>query len=266
MPNDHVHGLAASYPDIFLWACSVHPYRADACDELERCHRRGARICKWLPNSMIIDPDDARCDDFYAACARLGMALLCHTGSETSVDFLGSRVDNELGNPLRLRRALCAGVRVIAAHCASEGEARDDAGVLRPCHELLFGMMARPEWEQLLFADISALCSACSARTKRCTQSRCVPPMASSASLHERHLPPPPSPPPASWPPSLSRDCRGQSSGGCMCWWSYWPSPSSSRDSFMGATIRCPRSAAASLGRGHNRWHFGTVAPLGRSL
>ena len=94
---------------------------------------------------MIIDPADARCDSFYAACARLGMALLCHTGSETSVDFLGSRVDNQLGNPLRLRRALRAGVRVIAAHCASEGEAPDDAGVLRPCHELLFDMMARAE-------------------------------------------------------------------------------------------------------------------------
>ena len=163
-------------------------------------------IClrRWLPNSMIIDPADARCDSFYAACARLGMALLCHTGSETSVDFLGSRVDNQLGNPLRLRRALRAGVRVIAAHCASEGEARDDAGVLRPCHELLFDMMARAEWKQLLFADISALCSACGARTKPCAQSRHVPPMASSASRHERSLilacPPRPAVRPASPP------------------------------------------------------------------
>ena len=94
----------------------MHPYRLDASEELERCHCRGARVCKWLPNSMVIDPADERCDPFYAACARLGIAILCHTGAETSVDFLGSRVVNELGNPLRLRRALRAGVKVIAAH------------------------------------------------------------------------------------------------------------------------------------------------------
>ena len=92
-----------------------------------------------------------------ACCARLGMAILCHTGDETSVEFLGSRVSNELGSPLRLRRALRAGVRVIAAHCASEGSARDDAGEWRPCVELLFEMMAEPAWRDLLFADISAM-------------------------------------------------------------------------------------------------------------
>lgn len=157
VPNDHVYGLAKAQPDIFGWACSVHPYRLDACEELERCYRRGARVCKWLPNSMIIDADDERCEPFYAACARLGMAILCHTGAETSVDFLGSRVVNELGNPLRLRRALRAGVKVIAAHCASEGEGQEDSGEWRPCQELLFDMMARDEWRGLLFADISAL-------------------------------------------------------------------------------------------------------------
>ena len=46
VPNDHVYGLATAQPDIFGWACSVHPYRLDACEELERCHRRGARVCK----------------------------------------------------------------------------------------------------------------------------------------------------------------------------------------------------------------------------
>ena len=186
VPNDHVYGLAKAHPDIFSWACSVNPYRRDACEELERCHKLGARVVKWLPNSMLIDPADAACDGFYACCARLGMALLCHTGDETSVDFLGARVRNELGNPLRLRRALDAGVRVIAAHCASEGKQQDDAvrrsgaltpgladlrpicllaragpvpgqGAWRPCHELLFEMMERDEWKELLFADISAL-------------------------------------------------------------------------------------------------------------
>jgi hypothetical protein len=46
--------------------------------------------------------------------------------------------------------------KVIAAHCASEGEAQEDTGAWRPCQELLFEMMACDEWRGLLFADISA--------------------------------------------------------------------------------------------------------------
>ena len=38
-----------------------------------------------------------------------------------------------IGNPLRLRRALDAGVRVVVAHCASMGQDRDlDAGANGP--------------------------------------------------------------------------------------------------------------------------------------
>lgn len=49
----------------------------------------------------------------------LGMVLLTHTGVEHSVDF--AYHNDELGNPLLLRAPLDAGVKVIAAHCASEG-------------------------------------------------------------------------------------------------------------------------------------------------
>lgn len=159
VPNDFVDGVRRSHPEVFAAACSVHPYRPDAVEELERCHRRGARICKWLPNSMLIDPSDPACDRFYEACVRLDIAILCHTGDETSVDFPNARVDNALGNPLLLRRPLRRGVKVIAAHCASEGSATDDRGRRRECFELLTEMMLDGEssWSSLLFADISAL-------------------------------------------------------------------------------------------------------------
>ena len=106
---------------------------------------------------MHINPDDEAIDPFYSACARLGVALLCHTGHETSVSFVGAPSDDSLGNPLLLRRPLRAGVKVIAAHCASEGHGRDDDGSRRECFDLLMKMMAEPSWEPLLFADISAL-------------------------------------------------------------------------------------------------------------
>ena len=33
----------------------------------------------------------------------------------------------------------------------------DDAGVVRPCWQLLVGMMEQAAWRELLFADISAI-------------------------------------------------------------------------------------------------------------
>ena len=51
-----------------------------------------------------------------------GIALLTHAGEEQAVE---AEEDQELGNPLRLRRALDAGVQVIVAHCASLGTGLD---------------------------------------------------------------------------------------------------------------------------------------------
>jgi len=157
VPNDYIFDMAAQYPDAFVPACSVNPLRKDAVAELERCAARGSRICKWLPNSMRFSPADDCCDPFYDACVRLNMSILCHVGDETSVDMLGARVDNTLGNPLLLRRALAKGVKVIAAHFASEGSSIDDDGKRSENFNLLLGMMENPAWKQTLFADISAM-------------------------------------------------------------------------------------------------------------
>ena len=81
--------------------------------EIERCHSQGARICKWLPNSMHINPGDEQCDPFYDACARLDIAILSHAGDEHSVELLATgAVNQRLGSPLLLRRALDKGVKV----------------------------------------------------------------------------------------------------------------------------------------------------------
>jgi len=65
---------------------------------------------------MGIDPASSRCDRFYEALVRTDTPLLTHAGEEAAVD---SPAAQELGNPLRLRRALEHGVRVIVAHCAT---------------------------------------------------------------------------------------------------------------------------------------------------
>ena len=156
VPNDYVLRLAEERPEQFLAGVSVHPYRKDALEELDRCAARGARIVKWLPNSMAIDPADPACDAFYDRMRERGMTLLSHTGEEKAL----AEGSEELGNPLRLRRALDRGVRVVVAHCASMGDSEDlddPAGGRVPSFELFLRMMGEERYRGLLYGELSAV-------------------------------------------------------------------------------------------------------------
>jgi predicted TIM-barrel fold metal-dependent hydrolase len=156
VPNEYVFALAAEYPDVFSPAMSVHPYRADALDELSRWAGKGGRIVKWLPNSMGMDPADARCDGYYRRMKELGLILLVHAGEEQSVE---AAEDQKWGNPLRLRRPLDHGVRVILAHCATLGKNEDlDSPARKRVHnfELFLRLMSEEKYRGLLFGEISA--------------------------------------------------------------------------------------------------------------
>ncbi|MCZ6598888.1 MAG: amidohydrolase family protein [Planctomycetota bacterium] len=156
-PNELVLRIARQEPDVE--ACvSIHPYRPDALQLLDAAFEAGARAVKWLPNAMGIDPAARRCDGFYRRLAELGLPLITHTGREMAVDAAGQ----ELGNPLRLRRPLDHGVRVVAAHCASLGSALDldaeeDEREELACFDLFMRLMSEKQYEQNLFGEISAL-------------------------------------------------------------------------------------------------------------
>ena len=157
VPNEYAFDLAEQYPELFEPVISVHPYRADAVEELETWANKGGRMVKWLPNAMGIDPSDARCDPFYAKMKELGLVLLSHGGEEKAVE---AEEDQRLGNPLLLRRALEHGVRVIVAHCASLGENEDldDPGRRRVDNfQLFLRLMEERRYEGLVFGDISAM-------------------------------------------------------------------------------------------------------------
>ncbi len=156
VPNDYARDLARRYPRQFEWVASIHPYRADAVAALERARAEGARAVKWLPPAMGIDPASSRCDDFYRALARLDLPLITHGGEEKAVHG-ADRPD--FGNPLKLRRPLDAGVRVVVAHCASIGEDDDleHGGKRVASFELFARLMAEPAHQGRLFADISAI-------------------------------------------------------------------------------------------------------------
>ncbi|HEX7955894.1 MAG TPA: amidohydrolase family protein [Pyrinomonadaceae bacterium] len=157
VPNEYVFDLSARHPDLFEPVISVHPYRADAAEELERWAGRGGRMVKWLPNAMGIDPSDAACDPFYAKMRELGLVLLSHGGEEKAVE---AKEDQRLGNPLLLRRALDHGVKTIVAHCASLGdnEDLDDPGRKRVHNfQLFLRLMDDRKYDGLVFGDISAM-------------------------------------------------------------------------------------------------------------
>jgi len=156
VPNERVVAVARQYPDVFEPVISVHPERPDALAELEKWSQQGVHFVKWLPNAQGIDPANPRYEAFYRRMKALHLVLLTHTGAEGAVAAAASQ---ELGNPLRLRRALDSGVTVIMAHCASRGKSMDldHPGTRADNFDLFLRMMNDERYCGLLFGDISAL-------------------------------------------------------------------------------------------------------------
>ncbi len=156
VPDEVVAALAARHPSRFVWAASIHPHDPRALERLDAAVSRGALAVKWLPSAQAIDPSSPRCDAFYARLAALRLPLITHAGDERAVRGFGE----SLGNPLRLRRPLDAGVRVVVAHCASLGFGADlDRAGTPPVanFELFARLMDDPRYDANLAGDISAV-------------------------------------------------------------------------------------------------------------
>ncbi len=157
-PNSYAAQLAKHYPQHFHWVASVHPYRKDATEALERAVAAGAKAVKWLPSAMGMDPASPLCDPLYEVMAKHNIPLLTHAGHEQAVHGGGAQ---GFGNPLRLRRPLEHGVAVIIAHCGSLGSGVDlDKGANGPEVEnfaLFTRLMEESQYEGKLFGDISAI-------------------------------------------------------------------------------------------------------------
>lgn len=143
-PNDYVARLCRQFPE-FLFGASVHPYRPDAIEALDRAAADGAVLVKWIPNVQAVDMADAQCRAFYRRLAEHKIALLPHVGDEQAMFVAGQ----EYGDPRRLVSALEEGVTVIAAHVASLGEIAGRAWL-----DVLCEMF--PRWPNL-YTDTSAL-------------------------------------------------------------------------------------------------------------
>ena len=116
VPNEFVAAKTAQHVELEFGA-SVNPNRPDAIERLRRVHAAGAKLIKWIPNIMHIDPANPAHSAFYQEMAQLGLPLLSHTGQERS---FADAID-EYGDPQRLALPLSLGVTVIAAHIATTG-------------------------------------------------------------------------------------------------------------------------------------------------
>ncbi|NTV69793.1 MAG: amidohydrolase family protein [Azonexaceae bacterium] len=178
VPNAWAAKLAKEFPTRFEWVASLHPYHAGATDELKLAVANGARAVKWLPAAMGMNPADAKCDAFYRVLAESGTPLIVHCGEEKAVKGSDTQA---YGNPLRLRRALDAGVKVVVAHCASLGDDLDDDGKPRSSFNLFLKLMAEPRAKGLLYGDISAI-------TQRNRQPALIRTLLERGDLHDRLL------------------------------------------------------------------------------
>lgn len=143
IPNAYVLQLAKKFPE-FLPAVSIHPARADAMDELERCLEGGAVMMKILPNCHDINCNDPRYKKFWERMAQARLPLLAHTGGEHTLPIF----NKAYANPEILKLPLECGVNVIAAHSATK------SGLFDPNYlEKLIAMMSRYPH---LYADNSA--------------------------------------------------------------------------------------------------------------
>jgi uncharacterized protein len=154
VPNAYAMSLAKRYPERFEWVASIHPYRRDCVDVLQQAVANGAWAVKWLPPVMGIDPASPMCERFYKAAAKLNIPIISHGGEENALHGANQPL---FGNPLRLRRALDAGVRVVIAHCASLGHDVNDDGQTVRSFDIFAKLMAESQWQGQLFGDISAI-------------------------------------------------------------------------------------------------------------
>ncbi|MBP7280121.1 MAG: amidohydrolase family protein [Leptospiraceae bacterium] len=157
VPNEYVYNLAKANPDLFIPTISIHPYRKDALQELDKWGKLGIKLMKWLPNSQGIDPSNPQLEPFYKKLIQYNITLLSHAGEEKAVE---AEEDQIYGNPLLLRYPLSLGVKIIIAHCGSLGtnidlESQDKKEVDN--FDLFLRLMDDPKYKTNLFADISAV-------------------------------------------------------------------------------------------------------------
>jgi predicted TIM-barrel fold metal-dependent hydrolase len=159
--NDYLDILRAKSDKVLL-GISVHPFREDASEVLDRFQDR-AVLCKWISSSQMIDFSDPaseiKLEKFYKKLKEIKLPLLFHTGFETSIPAARKEMER-LNSPLFIEKALDLGVTVILAHCGCSyfDVLLDQDNVVQTVINMFQKQQGeKQDWN--LYADISALFS-----------------------------------------------------------------------------------------------------------
>ena len=121
VPNETVAAACRDYPDVFTGLGSVDPHKGEAAvAEVENIAALGLRGVKFHPSLQAFAPDDPQYWPIFAACERLGLLALFHTGTSG----IGARQPGGQGirldyaHPLKLDAVAAEhpGLTVVAAH------------------------------------------------------------------------------------------------------------------------------------------------------
>ena len=115
VPNDYVFDVVGRHCQTMIACPSINPDRADALNELVRCHEKGARLLKIHPPTQGVNIADRKHAQFFRCCCDLNMLVLVHTGHEHSAPV----IDKDLAAPRRLELALDQGCTVVACHAGT---------------------------------------------------------------------------------------------------------------------------------------------------
>lgn len=115
VPNDYLFEVVDRHAQSMVACPGINPDRADALDELSRCHAKGARLFKVHPPTQGVDMATRKHTRFFRRCADLDMIMMVHTGHEHSAPV----INKDLANPGRLWRALDEGCTVVACHAGT---------------------------------------------------------------------------------------------------------------------------------------------------
>jgi uncharacterized protein len=121
VPNETVAAACRDFPDAFTGLGSVDPHKGEAAvAEVGRIADLGLRGVKFHPSLQAFAPDDPAYWPIFAACERLGLLALFHTGTSgigaRQPGGQGIRID--YAHPLKLDSVAAAhpGLTVVAAH------------------------------------------------------------------------------------------------------------------------------------------------------
>ena len=111
--NEDVAALYRENKDIIIPFFSINPKRPDALSLIDRYVDAGFVGAKFLQNYWGVDTREARYRPYFDKLAKLGLPLIIHAGSESSIHSYKLCESIEM-----LRQPLEAGVNVICAHMA----------------------------------------------------------------------------------------------------------------------------------------------------